>query len=257
MLKNQMSENEKLKGLQGQLGDMHNDFEDMKRTREEAKKQLEAKFQDIYKKIQSMKEAIDVEARRVNDCIKAFQTKFEFMLNELKDTVYKDIGEEKAFVRQQFANQEKRMDQLENMIHQEREERLKQTDEQLNPIRTHLANLQKDYDNERAERLQHEKEIYRNISDNVFDLNEKLNREKDERNTKFAQMKEEFIKDLKQRDKFFSDYQNKMENEIRMLKSEIYNEMDNRFAHQNEIVDNISNFLKTFQDTLKVVGKDV
>jgi hypothetical protein len=33
-------------------------------------------------------------------------------------------------------------------------------------------------------------------------------------------------------------------------------EMDNRFAHQNEIVDNISNFLKTFQDTLKIVGKD-
>ena len=47
-----MKKNEKLDGLQGQIGEMHNDFEDMKRTREEARKQLEAKFLDIYKIIE-------------------------------------------------------------------------------------------------------------------------------------------------------------------------------------------------------------
>ena len=143
------------------------------------------------------------------------------------------------------------------MIITEREERLKQTDEQLNPIRSHLASLQKDYDNEKSERLQHEKEIYRHISDNVYDLNEKLNRENDDRNTKIALLREETAKELKQRDKYFGDFQGKMQGELKVLKDEIYNEMDNRFNHQNEIVDNISNFLKTFQDTLKVVGKDV
>jgi len=30
---------------------MRDDFEDMRRTREEAKKQLEAKFQDVHRKI--------------------------------------------------------------------------------------------------------------------------------------------------------------------------------------------------------------
>lgn len=32
--------------------------------------------------------------------------------------------------------------------------------------------------------------------------------------------------------------------------------MDNRFDHQNQIIDNLSNIVKTFQDTLKVIGKD-
>ncbi len=149
------------------------------------------------------------------------------------------------------------MNQLHKMIIEEKEERLKQTDEQLNPIRTHLANLQKDYDNEKTERLQHEKEIYRHISDNVYDINEKITREKDDRNTKIATLREENQKDLKQRDKYFGDFQIKMQNELKVLKDQVFMEMDNRFAHQNEIVDNISNFLKTFQDTLKVVGKDV
>jgi len=251
-----MKENEKLKGLQGQIGEMHNDFEDMKRTREEARKQLEAKFQDIYKRLQTMKENIEMEAKRTNDLLRAFQSKFEYQLNELKETIYKDFNEEKIITKSKFEAHEKVMEKLEKMIIAEREERLKQTDEQLNPIRAHLASLQKEQDNEKVERLQHEKEIYRHISDNVYEINEKLNREKDERNTKITLLREEKEKDLKMRDKSFGDFQNKMQNEIKIIKDEIYIEMDNRFAQQNEIVDNISNFLKTFQDTLKVVGKD-
>ena len=37
---------------------MNEDFEDMRRAREEAKKQLEAKFQDVYRKIENTKEFI-------------------------------------------------------------------------------------------------------------------------------------------------------------------------------------------------------
>lgn len=43
------NENEKINLFSDQVGQMRNDFEDMKRTREEAKKQLEAKFQDVYR----------------------------------------------------------------------------------------------------------------------------------------------------------------------------------------------------------------
>ena len=68
--------------------------------------------------------------------------------------------------------------------------------------------------------------------------------------------REEFNKELATHDKYFTDFQNKMSNDLKVLKDEIYYEMNNRFDHQNEIIDNISNFLKTFQDTLKVIGKD-
>ena len=256
-MKNEMKDNEKLKGLQNQMGEMHNDFEDMKRTREEAKKQLEAKFLDIYKKIQSMKDALDSEAKRVNDSLKAFQSKFEYMLSQFRDSIYKDFNDEKTYTRQTLEDHTNKLNLLEKMIINEREERMRQTDEQLNPIRTHLSNLQRDHDNDKAERLQHEKEIYRNISDNVFELNEKLNREKDERNTKIAILKEETTKDMKIRDKLFSDFQNNLHNDMQNLKDDLFGEMNNRFSHQNQIVDNLSNFLKTFQDTLKIVGKDV
>ena len=32
--------------------------------------------------------------------------------------------------------------------------------------------------------------------------------------------------------------------------------MDSRFKHQDEMIENLMKIVKTFQDTLKVVGKD-
>jgi hypothetical protein len=112
-------------------------------------------------------------------------------------------------------------------------------------------------ENERSERLQHEKEAYRTISDEVYTINEKIDREKTERGAKIAILREEMLADFSQRDKVFGQYQDKLNNEMKVLKDEIYGEMDNRFSHQNEIVDNISNFLKTFQITvlLQVYGR--
>ena len=199
-----MKKNEKLDGLQGQIGEMHNDFEDMKRTREEARKQLEAKFLDIYKKIQSLKEALEAEAKRVNDSLRAFESKFTFLLNELKENVYKTIDEEKKFVREKFDTHEKRMDSLEQMIKEEREERLKQTDEMLEPLRKQIKDLDEREVKEKKEREEGEKEIIRNINDNVYEINEKINREKDERNTKMTIMKEEVKKELEQKEKKYS-----------------------------------------------------
>lgn len=43
------SDNEKLGNLGNQMTEMQKDFEEMKRAREEARKQLEARFQDVHR----------------------------------------------------------------------------------------------------------------------------------------------------------------------------------------------------------------
>ena len=48
MLTNPQADTKKLDGLQNQLGKMEDDFEDMRKAREEAKRQLDKKFEDSY-----------------------------------------------------------------------------------------------------------------------------------------------------------------------------------------------------------------
>ena len=73
-------ENEKLTSLHNQMEQMYIDFEDMKRTREEAKKILEARFKDVYRRIQATKDFVVSEGKRINDTLKAFKSKFENQL---------------------------------------------------------------------------------------------------------------------------------------------------------------------------------
>ena len=257
MLKKEMKDNQKIKGLDGQMGEMRNDFEDMKRTREEARKQLEAKFQDIYKKLAALKEALETEAKRVNNSLKAFESKFLCLLNELKEELKKDMDDEKKFVRDKFNEHEKHMEELERKLEQERQERLKQNEDTLGNIQNRLTSLEEAQKQEKIDREEGEKEIIKNINDNVYEINTKLDREKDDRNTKLKILNEKMESELAKRDKCISDLQNKNTDDLKMLKDELYAEMENRFAHQNQIIDNISNFLKTFQETLKIMGKDV
>ena len=45
--------------------------------------------------------------------------------------------------------------------------------------------------------------------------------------------------------------------EFQKLRETLENEMDGRFANQDEIIDNLSNSIKTFQDTMKIIGQTV
>ena len=187
-----MKDNQKLKGLDGQMSEMHNDFEDMKRTREEARKQLEAKFQDIYKKLAALKEALETEAKRVNNSLKAFESKFLCLLNELKDDLKKEIEEEKKFVRDKFLEHEKHMEEIEKKLEKEREERLKQNEDTLGNIQNRLTMLEEAQKQEKVDREEGEKEIIKNINDNVYELTSKLDREKEDRKRTETRFKNDF-----------------------------------------------------------------
>ena len=45
--------------------------------------------------------------------------------------------------------------------------------------------------------------------------------------------------------------------EFKRLREQLELEMSERFDNQDEILDNLSNTIKTFQDTMKIVGKTV
>ena len=136
-----MKDNQKLKGLQGQIGEMHNDFEDMKNAREEARRILEAKFQDIYKRLEELKAALEKQAKDVNTELRNFETKFTDLLNNLKTEIYKDFEDEKTFVHGKLDEHDNKIVDLQDQIKKEREERLKQNDEMLLPLKEQISEL--------------------------------------------------------------------------------------------------------------------
>jgi len=132
-------ENEELALLKAQMVDVAHDYniqidyEDIIRTREEAQKQLKARFENVYRKLQANKEFILAEGKRVNDTLRAFHLKFETQLTSTKEKLSAGINEKKKHLREEMTKIDEHIANVDREIQQEREERLKQAKNSLKP----------------------------------------------------------------------------------------------------------------------------
>lgn len=252
-----VGEREKLSLLHTQMEEMSNDFQDMQRAREESRKQLEAKFQDVYRKIQSTKDLVTAEGKRVNDMLMAFQSKFEFQLKELRDYADQQMEAERTARVEAEARAATRMDDLGRLIEEEKQERLKQTDDMLRAIREKLEFLERAYETEKTTRVQREKEILAKLDEEVFNLSERMTQERIDRSLKITQLHDQVYQDIKAQNKTLEKFQQNTYTGLSDMRQGVLDELHSRLDHQDEIIDNLSNFLRTFQDTMKLLGKDV
>lgn len=256
-VKKTVGEREKLNLLRGQMDEMSNDYETMRNAREEAKRQLDAKFQDVYQKIQGTRDFVSEEGRRVNELLKNFQNNFQDELKNLKDFTMKSFEEEKALREKQDSIDNKRMDDLERQIEEERQERQKQTDDMIRPIKTGLANLEVGFEAEKAKRIERETEILDKLAEESQLMNERMDSERGDRINRLQDLRNLLYTDMNTQDSHIEKFQQNSLVALTDMKNGVEEEMRSRLDHQDDILDNLSSFIKTFQDTLKIIGKDV
>ena len=116
VFKKKQDDNTPLKDMDNQLIEMDRDYNVMLMERIESKKQLEAKFQDIQRKIQANRDFTKAETKRVNDTLKAFRAKFEHKLRMLREKFETKLHDMRELNRTEFKNAEDRLDRLESAI---------------------------------------------------------------------------------------------------------------------------------------------
>jgi len=124
------------------------------------------------------------------------------------------------------------------------------------PIKAKLIALDESQELEKNTRVQREKEILQQLSDEVYKLNEKLDAEATERRDQSKRMFDTLKHELKQQEKLTHDFHGKAIDEFHHVTNNIENEMNNRFDQQDKVVDNLSVMVRTFQNTLKVIGNE-
>jgi hypothetical protein len=119
-----VTENLKLGGLGNQMGEMDRDFDEMMRLRNDAKRRLELQFKDVYQKIKDNKQYTIDEGKKINDQLKQFQDDYLRMLQELTDLLNLRVKEETDYMEAERVRGHDRMQHLENLVKQEREDRI-------------------------------------------------------------------------------------------------------------------------------------
>lgn len=195
--KEHQDDNFELKEMKHQLKEMDHDYDVMLRERIESKKQLEAKFQDINRKIQANKDFTNAEVKRVHDTLKAFTSKFEYKLRLLKEEFEEKIRAMREHNRNEFRIAKQRMDLIEESIHKEIKDRIVESDETIQIVRLDMQNQQRNFDEEVQTRIDREKDIMQELDDEKYKLHKKIDYERTDKSLKFGAFRDDVKDQLK------------------------------------------------------------
>ena len=206
MYEQTVKDNLKLGGLGQQMGEMDRDFEEMMRLRNDAKRRLELQFKDVYQKIKDNKQYTIDEGKKVNDQLKQFQDEYLRLLGELTEQLNTRVKEETDYMEAERVRGHDRMAALENMVRQEREDRINSLESQLNPIRANLRGIESGIDAERNARVQKEREIIDTLHEESAKIEEALTIEKEERLARQRELYERITQEIRRENEWIEAF---------------------------------------------------
>lgn len=95
------------------------------------------------------------------------------------------------------------------------------------------------------------------VDDAKYGLQKKIDAERTDKSLSLGKFKDDTLGQLNKQHKYIEQFQVQAFAEFLRLRETLENEMANRFEDQDEILDNLSLSIKTFQDTMKIVQETV
>ena len=262
---------DKLGTLRSQMKDMSQDYQDMIKAREEAKRQLESRFTDVYSQIEENKQFTVAEGNHVMETLKSFQDSFENKLEIMSKSIDSELMVETKATDEQLGAISKKLDTLEKTLTDEKQERFRLTEENLCPIRkdidrisirstlipNFLLEMKEGFEKEKSERTAKEAQMLTKLAEEAANILKLIEKHKQERVGRTTEVKEDFKEETKLQTNYIKQFEEQANGKFAKLKTRLDDEMGSRFSHQDQVIDNLQKVIQQFQGTLKVFGKNV
>jgi hypothetical protein len=95
-------------------------------------------------------------------------------------------------------------------------------------------------------RIEREKDIMQEVDDTKYKLHKKIDEERTDKSLQLGMFKDKCSGQLKRQHKYVEEFQREAMAEFARLREQLEHEMDERFESQDEIIDNLSQSMKTF-----------
>ena len=166
------------------------------------------------------------------------------------------MDEEADIFNKQWDANHARMDECERRINLEREDRIKYHDDHLNPIRKQLKSIQDGLIKEKKVRITNEKKVMQEIRDESRNMQDDIIKEHEMRQQRMQDLDDQMTQDTDLTSRFLDNFDKNATTTATDFMGDLETELDNRFKHQDSVLNNMSTLVGRFQETLKVLGKD-
>ncbi len=128
------------------------------------------------------------------------------MMADLISQLNQRIKEETEYMEAERVRGHDRMQHLEDLVRQEREDRIASLESQLNPIRANLRGIESAIDAERNARVQKEREILDTLHEESAKIEEALQIEKEERLARQKELYERVTAEIKRENEWIAAF---------------------------------------------------
>jgi len=226
-------------------------FEEAEKAREERRKQLDELHDDTMRRIRMTRDYTAQEARRTGDTMKSFEAKFGHEMQNMKDELLKELHDKSSVIEGILKGLEDRMLGLEKGLEQQHEDRKVQMESTLGKIGEEVAKLTADLDEERRARQRKEEELMKELADAIEAMNLAVDAEKFSREQQYMDFKQWAHAEQERLGKRQYQVERETNDTLGNLREGLQEETQDRIDCQDGIVENITLFVKRFQDNIK------
>lgn len=140
------------------------------------------------------------------------------------------------------------------MLEQEREDRIRDTKETLDPVRDQIKSLEEELAFETKYTVKMEKRLLKDVSENIEQQHNVILNEKKERHDRLTDIYDMLAQEVELQNKFFDNFEEKARARFNEMIKKIENELDSRAKHQDNILKDLKHFVDRFGKTMKVIS---
>lgn len=210
----------------------------------------------MRRSVQSTKDFIVDEGQRVNGTLVAFENKFEKLVDSVRLRCEADLARLTESFQTHIGALQKRADTLEDMLEEEKRERVRQTKQTHQQILDRLALLEAGQA-ELGRKLGADVTALRqDLRQNEFVLTERIAAERRQRLEQQKAARDDLVRELEFQRKHVEDLSAKLHIEFNHVTTNIQKEVQHRLKEQDDVLDNLSRVVVTLQKTLDVLGSN-
>jgi hypothetical protein len=242
-----------LRGLRLEVDRTGASLEEAHRARELHQKRLNEMLEGTLRQIQKARSHMKQQARSVRETTKSYSTKIEHDFSCMCVELRQDFSERAKVIDGTLEGLSGRLTDLEQNLNVQREERITQTREILEPIRVEVNRLTNALEKERKDRRLQEEQREKDLEHQVEEITRLIDAEKFAREQQVAGFERAKEKAEQQLAKRQYEAEQAIQTKVRLIRGELQEAAKTRISDQNGIVESIASFIRRYR---KQVHKD-
>lgn len=248
-------QNVKLESLTQQVEAMAGVFGEANKARNEHRKMMEERHQDVLRRVQAVRTYCDQESLRLDRQVCSFRDKFEHDLERLTNDMLQKLDNKVTAINARIDDQEERVGELETALDKERADRIAQTEQILGFIKKQVDQLTDGLAKETKIRQAREQEITKRIVACKEEIDATIDKEKFKREQTCQRIKRDAELEQERLAKRQEGHAKYTEAALLTRQAAIEYETATRVECQDSVVDNVSSFIQRFQDNIREEGQ--